>query len=100
MGAFVFEGFEVEFTKRMILSLAWSILVLSLAAILIMLWLLQRQATVKVSSLFFLTPALSTIEGSILFGERLGLLAIAGLAVALLGVALVTRTPARTASSV
>lgn len=96
LGAVVFEGFEVEFTTRMVLSLAWSILVLSLAAILIMLWLLQRQAAVKVSSLFFLTPALSTIEGSILFGERLGLLAIAGLAIALIGVALATRTPATT----
>jgi drug/metabolite transporter (DMT)-like permease len=54
--------------------------------------LLQRQAAVKVSSLFFLTPALSTIEGSVLFGERLGVLAVVGLAVALIGVALTTRT--------
>jgi drug/metabolite transporter (DMT)-like permease len=94
--AFALEGFEVEFTTRMVLSLIWSILVLSLAAILIMLWLLQRHAAVKVSSLFFLTPALSTIEGSILFGERLGMLAVIGLGIALVGVALATRarTPA------
>ena len=92
IGAFAVEGFEVEFTTRMVLSLMWSIVVLSLAAILIMLWLLRRQAAVKVSSLFFLTPALSTIEGSILFGERLGALSLVGLAVALLGVALTTRT--------
>jgi drug/metabolite transporter (DMT)-like permease len=94
-GAFAVEGFEVEFTTRMILSLIWSILVLSLAAILIMLWLLQRRAAVKVSSLFFLTPALSTIEGSILFGERLGILAVLGLGIALIGVALATRTTTR-----
>ena len=59
-----------------------------------MLWLLQREAAAKVSSLFFLTPALSTIEGAILFGERLGLLALVGLAIALGGVALTLR-PAR-----
>lgn len=96
IGAFAVEGFEVDFTTRMVLSLIWSILVLSLAAILIMLWLLQRHAAVKVSSLFFLTPALSTIEGSILFGERLGMLAVIGLGIALVGVALATRpsTPA------
>lgn len=99
IGAFAFEGFEVKFTLRMVLSLVWSIVVLSLAAILIMLWLLQRQAAVKVSSLFFLTPALSTIEGSILFGERLGILAVIGLAVALVGVALTTRTPATAPSN-
>jgi drug/metabolite transporter (DMT)-like permease len=42
--------------------------------------------------LFFLTPALSTIEGAALFGERLGVLAVVGLAVALVGVALTTRS--------
>lgn len=92
IGAVVVEGFEVEFTARLVLSLLWSIAVLSLAAILIMLWLLQRQAAVRVSSLFFLTPALSAIEGAILFGERLGALAILGLMVALAGVFLTTRT--------
>lgn len=92
VGSFVIEGFDVEFTAQLWWSLLWSILVLSLAAILIMLWLLQRQAAVKVSSLFFLTPALSAIEGSILFDERLGLLAIVGLFIALIGVALATRT--------
>ena len=91
IGSFAFEGFDVRFTAQMWWSLLWSILVLSIAAILIMLWLLQRQAAVKVSSLFFLTPALSAIEGSILFGERLGVLAIIGLAIALAGVALTTR---------
>jgi len=59
--------------------------------VLIMLWLLQRHATVRVSSLFFLTPALSTVEGAVLFGERLGALAVAGLAIALAGVYLTTR---------
>ena len=67
-------------------------LVLSIAAVLIMLWLLQREAAAKVSSLFFLTPALSAIEGAILFDEQLGVLALVGLAVALMGVALTLRS--------
>ena len=86
------EGFTV--TARSAFSLAWAVIVLSIAAVLIMLWLLQREAAAKVSSLFFLTPALSAIEGAILFGEHLGILALAGLAVALVGVALTLR-PAR-----
>jgi drug/metabolite transporter (DMT)-like permease len=36
---------------------------------------------------------LSTIEGAWLFDERLGVLAVLGLVVALLGVALTTRQP-------
>ena len=72
------------------LSLAWAVGVLSIAAILIMLWLLHRQAAAQVSSLFFLTPAFSTVEGAVLFRERLGGLALVGLAVAVVGVWLAT----------
>ncbi|MEY3619088.1 MAG: hypothetical protein RL726_1786 [Actinomycetota bacterium] len=97
VGAGTVERFEVRLTARLWWSLAWAVVVLSIAAVLIMLWLLQRRAAARVSSLFFLTPALSTIEGAILFDERLGVLAVLGLVVALAGVALTTRQP-RTAS--
>lgn len=86
------EGFTS--TARSLFALAWAIVVLSIAAVLIMLWLLQREAAAKVSSLFFLTPALSAIEGALLFDEQLGVLALVGLAVALVGVSLTLR-PAR-----
>ncbi len=86
------EGFTP--TARSWFALAWAVIVLSIAAVLIMLWLLQREAAAKVSSLFFLTPALSAIEGAILFGEQLGALALVGLVIALAGVALTLR-PAR-----
>ncbi len=92
VGSIAYEGFEVEMTTRFWLSLTWAVVVLSIAAVLIMLWLLQRQAAARVSSLFFLTPALSTLESAILFGERLGALALVGLAVALSGVYLTTRS--------
>jgi drug/metabolite transporter (DMT)-like permease len=58
-----------------------------------MLWLLHRQAAAQVSTLFFLTPALSTIEGALLFQERLHPLAIIGLLIAVTGVWLATSTP-------
>ena len=91
VGSVSVEHVEVRLTARFVWSLLWAVVVLSIAAVLIMLWLLQRQAAVKVSSLFFLTPALSTIEGALLFDERLGALAVVGLIVALCGVALTTR---------
>ena len=93
VGAGTVERFEVRLTARFWWSLAWAVVVLSIAAVLIMLWLLQRRAAARVSSLFFLTPALSTIEGAVLFDERLGVLAVLGLLVALAGVALTTRQP-------
>lgn len=88
-----FEGFRFSWTTNSVLALTWAVGVLSIAAVLIMLWLLKRQAASDVSSLFFLTPALSTVEGAILFGERLGALSVAGLVVALAGVWMATSSP-------
>lgn len=91
LGAVFVEHWRLEPTARFGFSLAWAVVVLSIGAVMLMLFLLQRQAAAKVSSLFFLTPALSTIEGAILFGERLGPLAYVGLVIALAGVALTVR---------
>jgi hypothetical protein len=44
-----------------------------------------------VASLFYLVPPLTAIEAYLLFGERLGALALAVMALAMLGVALVLR---------
>lgn len=84
--AVIDEGWKMHMTWRNAASLGWAVGVLSIAAVLLMMVLLARQAAAKVSSLFFLTPALSTIEGAVLFNERLGALAVVGLAVALAGV--------------
>ena len=92
VGAGFHEHFSFTITARSMFALSWAIIVLSIAAVLIMLWLLQHHAAAKVSSLFFLTPALSTLEGAVLFGERLGVLALVGLVAALAGVSLTLRT--------
>ena len=75
------------------MALLWSVLVLSLSAVMLMMLLISRHSAARVSSLFFLTPALSAIESAILFGERLGPLALVALVVALLGVWLTMRNP-------
>ena len=84
----VSENWQIKMTTHTIFSMVWAVAVLSIGAVLIMMALLARHTATKVSSLFFLTPALSTIEGAILFGERLGWLAIAGLVIAIVGVRL------------
>ena len=86
----------LTFTTNTVWSLVWSIGVLSITAVLTMLWLLQHRAAASVSSLFFLVPALSAIEAAILFDEQLNATAIAGFVVAIIGVALVTRAPRKT----
>jgi drug/metabolite transporter (DMT)-like permease len=92
IGATVHEHWAIRSTLQLWLTITYGVIVLSIVAVLIMLALLQRQAAAQVSSLFFLTPALSTIEGAVLFGERLGPLAVVGLVIALIGVFLTTRS--------
>ncbi len=89
--ALSWERIDFRMTGRSLFALLWAVVVLSIAAVLLMLWLLQRRAASQVTSLFFLTPALSAVEGAALFGERLGALALVGLVISLLGVAFVTR---------
>lgn len=89
--AVVWERVDFRVTGRSLFALLWAVVILSIAAVLLMLWLLQRRAASQVTSLFFLTPALSAVEGAVLFGERLGALALVGLLISLLGVAFVTR---------
>lgn len=89
--AMSWERIDFRITGRSVFALLWAVVVLSMAAILLMLWLLQRRAASQVTSLFFLTPALSAIEGAVLLGERLGFLAVVGLLISLIGVAFVTR---------
>ena len=84
----VSENWQIKMTTHTIFSMVWAVAVLSIGAVLIMMVLLARHPAARVSSLFFLTPALSTIEGAVLFGERLGWLAVAGLVIAVIGVRL------------
>ena len=90
------ESWQFEITGNTVFSVLWAVFVLSLGAVLLMMTLLARHTAAKVSSLFFLTPALSTIEGAILFDERLGALALVGLVIAIVGVRLTMQTTAAT----
>ena len=88
------EQWQFSLTRYTVFSMLWAVVVLSLGAVLLMMTLLARHTAAKVSSLFFLTPALSTIEGAILFDERLGALAIVGLVIAIIGVRLTMQSTA------
>jgi drug/metabolite transporter (DMT)-like permease len=89
----LFEEWEFHINTELVLALLWSVFVLSIAAVMLMMLLISRHSAARVSSLFFLTPALSAIESAILFGERLSPLALVALVVALTGVWLTMRNP-------
>jgi len=78
-------------THTTVLTMAWAVLVTSLAAVLLLLWLLNRGSAAKVSSLLYLVPPMAVLQAFILFGEKINAQAIIGIAMTALGVALVVR---------
>ncbi|MDO9426117.1 MAG: DMT family transporter [Methylobacterium sp.] len=72
-------------------GLAWSVLVNSVAGILLLLVLIRRGAVAGVASLLFLVPPVSALMAYGLFGEALAPVQLAGMALAAAGVALASR---------
>jgi drug/metabolite transporter (DMT)-like permease len=73
------------------LAMAWAVVVTSLIAILLLLWMLTRGSAARVTSLLYLVPPTTAIQAYILFGEKLNPQAIIGIVMTALGVALVQK---------
>ncbi|TDQ81036.1 drug/metabolite transporter (DMT)-like permease [Dongia mobilis] len=82
---------EIDWQAEFIFAMGWIVIVLSGISIALLTWMLQRGAAARVASLFYLTPPVAALGGFLLFGETLDALAIAGMGVVALGVALVNR---------
>lgn len=84
-----FETMHIEWTAHFVFALAWLCLVLSLGAISLLYILIRRGAAARVASLFYLVPPCTAVMAYWLFGEVLGTLALAGMALVAIAVALV-----------
>ena len=89
--AALFEQGRFEWNGESIFAMVWLVFVLSLGAITLLLILIRRGAASKVASLFYLVPPAVALEAYLLFGETLDTGDMAGMAVAMAAVALVTR---------
>ena len=83
----------VEWTFESIFALFWLAVVLSIGAILILMSLIKSGAAANVASLFYLVPPATAVEAWWLFDEELSWLAIVGMLVTVLGVAMVVQRP-------
>ena len=92
--ALTMETMQVQWTGRFIFALAWLILVLSVGAVTLLFLLIRRGAASRTAALFYLVPPCTALVAYFLFDEKLGVLAIAGMALTALGVALATRPAA------
>lgn len=91
LGAFLFEDWRVEWTWEFAFAMTWLVLVLSIGAVGLLLLLIRRGAATRVASLFFLVPPTVALLSWPILAETLGLAEFAGMALVMLGVALVNR---------
>jgi len=82
---------HITWSSRFTAAFVWLVLVLSVGAILLLLWLLNSGSAASVSSLFYLVPPATAIEAFFLFGEKVNTQGFLGIGITALGVWLVIR---------
>lgn len=91
LGAWLFESRDIQLTHQLVFAIFWLAIVLSIGAILLLNHLIKHGEIHKVSSLFYLVPAVTAVEAAWLFDERLGIEKIAGMAIVAFSVFIVVR---------
>lgn len=82
------ETMVITWTDDFVFALGWLVLVLSVGAVSLLNLLIRRGGAVHVASLFYLTPPATALIAWAMFGETLGGLALAGMALTAAGVLL------------
>jgi drug/metabolite transporter (DMT)-like permease len=85
------ERFSITWNTTLVLTMAWSVLALSIGAIAVLLLLIRKGAVSRAAALIYLVPPAVALEAYWLFGETLAPVQVLGMAAAALGVALATR---------
>lgn len=81
----------VQWTPNFIGALLWSVLALSIGAIFLLFALIRKSAATKVTSLLYLTPPTTAVMAWMMFGEAFSIIGMAGMVLAVIGVALVVK---------
>ena len=81
-----------EVTHTSLWAMLWAVLVTSIAAVLLLLWLLNQGSAAKVSSLLYLVPPMAVLQAFLLFHEKVTPLGLVGISMTAAGVALVIRS--------
>lgn len=89
--ALALETGEFTWSLELVFAMVWLVLVLSIGAIFVLMYMIREGEVSRVATLFYLVPAVTAIIAWFLFDETLTLFQIGGMALACAGVALATR---------
>ena len=89
--AYTVEGFRVELSWELAGAIAFLVIFASILAVSVLHYLMRHNAATRVASMMYLPPVFAVIAEMALFGVVPSALALAGMALACAGVALVNR---------
>ena len=89
LAAIATGGVRIQWSGQFIVAFVWLIAVLSVGAILLLLWLLNTGSAASVSSLLYLVPPATALEAFFVFGEKVNTQGFLGIGITALGVWLV-----------
>jgi len=93
MLALMTETMQVNWNVEFVFAIAWLAIVLSIGAVSLLFVLIKHGEATRVSSLFYLTPLVTAAMAWFAFDEKLSALALIGMVIGVIGVALVLRKP-------
>lgn len=88
--ALLLEEFRFSWTPQLYGAMAWSVLGLSLGAIGLLVILIREGEVSRAAALIYLVPPTIAVQAFLLFGERLTVLELVGMALTVFGVYLVS----------
>ena len=89
--SYLFESQRLEWTLNTVLTMAWLVIVLSVGAVGLLMYLIRRGNSSSVASLFFLVPVVSLFMTWVLFGDTMNSVQIFGSVIVVLSVAVSTK---------
>ncbi|OAN13814.1 multidrug transporter [Photobacterium jeanii] len=85
------ETMVVDWNSQFVFTLAWLVFVLSLVAILLLLYMVKHGESAKVASVFYLVPPMTAFQAWLAFGEQFDAFGVIGFVMAAMAVYLMMR---------
>lgn len=89
--AYLFEDMRIVWSRDVIIAMVWSVVAVSIISIALLLHLIRRGEVARSAQLVYLVPPTAAVQAFLLFGERLSIVQLFGMAVTVTGVMLATR---------
>lgn len=88
----LFETRVVIWSGELVFAFVWLVFVLSIFAVMLLMWLINRGSVMQVGALFFMVPGVAAAMSWLIYGDALNAVQVLGMAMTAVAIWLVQRT--------